>query len=381
MASPDRRRRGRPASRRRAAGPRRRAGRERGQGTACGGARGARKVRIAARAYPEPLPNAADRPGCDGAHRTRVPARCVRAIDHRPPRTRTSLPWRGPLAVGYGAPVTAVTSPGATWGVGHGPETGDARSSRTPGATSRVGPADSGHESSNDGHPAGRPGRGGGGGLIDRWPPRRRIGPPRGSRGARRGRPAVPSGDPSALQVRCPRRGHHPRCIQEVGVPRDGPGEPAHVGRLQVCRSRRASGRGTSRRRSSWPALPRASAAAGDGCAGRGAAPGGRSGRTRAAARALPSGPGEGACPEDDAGIPRRAASSWRCGGGGGRSCRSGPSRAGFAAAAGGPTVARLRPRSRQRGHLRTAPRSSRAGIRDAAPQDCPCPGAPRTPR
>ncbi len=44
-------------------------------------------------AYPEPLPNAADRPDCDGAHRTRVPGRCARAIDHRRRVTLTSLPW------------------------------------------------------------------------------------------------------------------------------------------------------------------------------------------------------------------------------------------------------------------------------------------------
>ena len=291
----------------------------------------------------------------------------------------------GPLAVGYGAPVTAVTSPGATWGVGHGPETGDARSSRTPRATSRVGPADSGHESSNDGHPAGRPGRGGGGGLIGRRCSCRRTGH-RGIRAGRpgRGAPRRPGPDivRSARRVRRPRRGHHPRRIQEVGVPRDGPGKPAHVGRLQVLdlAERPAvelpEGDRQCPRRLERRQRPATSSA------GRGAAPGGRSGRTRAAARAPPSGPGEGACPGDDAGIPRRAASSWRCGGGGGRSCRSGPSRAGFAAAAGGPTVARLpapfAPAPAVFGRL---PASSRAGIRYAAPRDCPCPGAPRRPR
>ena len=47
---------------------------------------------------------------------------------------------------------------------------------------------------------------------------------------------------------------------------------------------------------------------------------------------------------------------------GGGRSCRSGPSRAGFEAAAGGPTGARPRPRSRRPASCGGSPVASRAG-------------------
>ena len=263
----------------------------------------AREVRHRVGAYPQPHGSAGDCLRCDRAHRTRVPARCARAIDHRPPRARTSLPWPARPDPEYGGTVTADTSPGATWGVGHGPGTGDARSSRTPGATSRVGPAASGHEPSNHGHPASRPGRGGGGGMIGRRP-HRRIGsrmtrgasgmgapwccPPRALRDAVRSLPTpgpppplqpAGSGARAAATTRAASRRSGSRVMARASQSsrRSAPGP----------RSRRASGRGTSRRRSAEPAPPPRSAAAGDGRDGRAAAPGVRSGRRHGRLRCL----------------------------------------------------------------------------------------------
>ena len=122
---PPRRGRGRP---RRATTPR--AGRRTPAG------RPGSEVRMA-RAYPEPPPSAANRPSvpactgrgsCSGAP---MPS----TFDREPPGPASHCPRAARRR--YGVPrQPSARRPGATWGVGHGPGTGDARSWRTPLAAS-----------------------------------------------------------------------------------------------------------------------------------------------------------------------------------------------------------------------------------------------------
>ena len=138
QASPDRTTRGRrraAGEQQDGAGEQRRGGR-RGPGAAA--SRGT-EVRIAP-SVPRTAHERRGPPRRDGAHRTRSRhgARMPSTFDPR--RTRTSLPWPGGPAAGYGDHVTAGATTGSNLGRRPRVGTGDARPSRTLGTASRVGP-------------------------------------------------------------------------------------------------------------------------------------------------------------------------------------------------------------------------------------------------